>query len=260
MRRVACLHPAGGYLPVVVVVDDVVLPVPAPDGGMVVVEELDGPLIDELEPDGLVLLVVSVVVVEDDAGGSGGVVVDVVVVLVLGVELGGVRTVVLLLGVELGGVTTVVRSSLRSQPATPTAMATAKALDSRILDFMGNFLSTYWQWVRKTDGNGRPPDASLASSMPRRPRIAAAKAHVNCGRLSRMSRDTRSHSRADCLKKLLRLCNGCAESGPGGKKSQPIQHSTLGFGAGTKCAHYAEARTRPAMQGAQSVNLPAAWR
>ncbi len=224
---------------------------------MVVVEELDGPLIDELEPDGLVLLVVSVVVVEDDAGGSGGVVVD-VVVLVLGVELGGVRTVVLVLGVELGGVTTVVRSSLRSQPATPTAMATAKALDSRILDFMGNFLSTYWQWVRKTDGNGRPPDASLASSMPRQPRIAAAKAHVNCGRLSRMSRDTRSHSRADCLKKLLRLCNGCAESGPGGKKSQPIQHSTLGFGAGTKCAHYAEARTRPAMQGrrASTFQLP----
>ncbi|MEP6657180.1 MAG: hypothetical protein ABJC33_08075, partial [Betaproteobacteria bacterium] len=129
MRPVECLHPAGRYLPVVVVVEDVVLPVP--DGAMV---ELPGvvELVVVEELDGLVLVVLSVVVVEDD-GGMAGVVVDVVVL-----EFGGVITVVL--GVELGGATTVV--SLRSQPTTPIAMAMAKVLDNRILDFMGKLLST----------------------------------------------------------------------------------------------------------------------
>lgn len=124
-----------------VVVDDFELPVSELGGGVVelleellgdvelllVPEELEGGLVDELG--GLVLLVVSVGVLDEDedggSGGVGGVVVELVVLLVLGV-------------VELGGVTTVVRSSLRSQPATPRATATAKALDSKILDFMGN--------------------------------------------------------------------------------------------------------------------------
>ena len=135
-------------MPVVVVVEDVELPVPAPDGAMV---ELPGDveLVVVEELDGLVLVVLSVVVVEDDDGGMAGMVVDVVVL-----ELGGVITVVL--GVELGGVTTVVRSSLRSQPTTPSAMATAKVLDSRILDFMGNSFQRVGNGKRKTDGSGRP--------------------------------------------------------------------------------------------------------
>lgn len=124
------------YFPgVVVEVDDELEPVPDGLGGDVV--ELDVVPLGDVEllvpesllPDVLPVpvdepgVVVSVVVVlDDEEGGSGGVMVVVLVVV---------------LGVELGGVTTVVRSSLRSQPATPMTTATAKALDNNILDFMG---------------------------------------------------------------------------------------------------------------------------
>lgn len=198
-------------MPVVVVVEDVELPVPAPDGAMV---ELPGDveLVVVEELDGLVLVVLSVVVVEDDDGGMAGMVVDVVVL-----ELGGVITVVL--GVALGGVTTVVRSSLRSQPTTPSAMATAKVLDSRILDFMGNSFQRVGNGKRKTDGSGRPfrwihsqVQCHIGPELPSRqiPARTVGPAH-GCGA-------SVGQSPADHLKKLLPLCNGCVESKPRAEK------------------------------------------
>ena len=125
---------------VVVVVLEVDEPVPE-DGVVVVVLDVDslgeveplGELMLPVLPDGLVLddellggveLVVVSVVVDEDGGMAG-----VVVVVELVVELGEV---------DDGGVTTVVLSSLRSQPATPTARAMASALVMKIFDCMRN--------------------------------------------------------------------------------------------------------------------------
>ncbi len=125
----------------------VVLEEPVPDDGVVVVVlevdslgdvELLGELMLPVLPDGLVLdeellggvaLVVVSVVVDEDGGMAG-----VVVVVELVVELGAV---------DAGGVTTVVLSSLRSQPATPTARAMASALVIKIFDCMGNSFRSY---------------------------------------------------------------------------------------------------------------------
>jgi len=130
---------------VVVVVLEVDEPVPE-DGVVVVVLDVDslgeveplGELMLPVLPDGLVLddellggveLVVVSVVVDEDGGMAG-----VVVVVELVVELGEV---------DDGGVTTVVLSSLRSQPATPTARAMASALVMKIFDCMRNSFRSY---------------------------------------------------------------------------------------------------------------------
>lgn len=132
--------------------------VPPEDDGLVVAELLvpdgvvddellvEGPLI-ELDPvvDGVVVLLVSVDVDDelDDAGGVAGVVVVVELELVLA-----------------GGLTTVLLVSLRSQPARPTARAMARALDSMILDFMGNSFPCCGDGQRKLTATPPFPAAS----------------------------------------------------------------------------------------------------
>ncbi len=93
-------------------------------GALMLPDELDGLVLDDELLLGVELVVVSVVVVDED-GGNGGVVVVVELVVELGVDD------------EAGGVTTVVRSSLRSQAASPVDNAMASALVTRIFDCMG---------------------------------------------------------------------------------------------------------------------------
>ncbi|MEO5699462.1 MAG: hypothetical protein ABIS17_16075 [Casimicrobiaceae bacterium] len=124
---------------------------------------VDGMLLGELVP-GAAMLPVPVEDVDDDVLGvvvsAGAVVAD--DELVAG-GTGGMAVVVLLL-LELGtagGWMTVVRSSLRSQPASPTASASTKALDTAMLDFM----ETPFRVCGTMIGRAMPPSNPIGSQV-----------------------------------------------------------------------------------------------
>ncbi|MEP7206634.1 MAG: hypothetical protein ABI920_06830 [Casimicrobiaceae bacterium] len=171
--------------------DDVPVPVvlelvaPVPVDGMLPGELVPGAAmlpvpVEDVEDDVLGVVSAGAVVADDElvAGGKGGVAVVVLLLLELGTA---------------GGWMTVVRSSLRSQPARPTTTASAKALDSAMLDFIKKLLWCVREDVRTSDAALQP--GWLASSMPLSRSPATARLPA-CGRGFRCNRLSASQPRA----------------------------------------------------------------